>query len=109
MVDLYPQKMITVITTSMLEEKLVRVFRKRGTSGYTVVRARGAGSRGVQSGLDFDANIQVEVVLPPDRLEPLLEDLKRLMDKGHHLTVMVSDVQVISPEKFTRSFDDAGD
>jgi nitrogen regulatory protein PII len=109
MVELYPEKMITVITTSMLEEKLVKVFRKRGTSGYTVVQARGAGSRGVQSGLDFDANIQVEVVLPPDRVDPLLEDLKRLMERGHHLTVMVSDVHVISPEKFTRSFDDVAD
>jgi nitrogen regulatory protein PII len=80
------------------------VFRKRGTSGYTIVPARGAGSRGEQTGLDFDANILVKVILPADHLDALLDDIKRLMAKGHHLTVFVSDVAVITPDKFTRPF-----
>ncbi|WP_299436423.1 hypothetical protein [uncultured Rhodospira sp.] len=105
MVDLYPEKLISIITTSALEERLVRIFRERGTSGYTIVPARGAGSRGEQSGLDFDANILVKVILPADRLDPVLDDLKRLLGRGHHLTVFVSDVAVITPEKFTRPFD----
>ncbi|MQX37365.1 P-II family nitrogen regulator [Roseospira navarrensis] len=105
MVDLYPEKLVTIITTSMLEGRLVRLFRERGTSGYTIVPARGAGSRGEQTGLDFDANILVEVILPADRLDPLLDDIKRLIARGHHLTLYVSDVSVISPEKFTRPFE----
>lgn len=105
MVDLYPEKLITIITTSTLEERLVRIFRQRGTSGYTIVAARGAGSRGEQSGLNFDANILVKVILPADRLHPVLDDLKRLIGRGHHLTVFVSDVAVITPEKFAQPFD----
>jgi nitrogen regulatory protein PII len=105
MADLYPEKLITIITTSMLEEHLVRIFRERGTSGYTIVPARGAGSRGEQTGMDFDANILVKVVLPTDRMGPVLDDLKRLIAKGHHLTIYVSDVEVIRPEKFIKPFD----
>ncbi len=104
MVDLYPEKLITIITTSALEDRLVRIFRERGTSGYTLVPARGAGSRGEQSGLEFDANILVKVVLPGDRVDTVLDDLKRMIGKGYHLTVYVSDVSVITPEKFTKPF-----
>ena len=104
MADLYPEKLITIITTSMLEERLVRIFRERGTSGYTIVSARGAGSHGEQTGMDFDANILVKVVLPADRMDSVLDDLKRLIGRGHHLTIYVGDVEVIRPEKFTTPF-----
>ena len=105
MADLYPEKLITVITTSTLEKRLIGIFRDCGTSGYTIVSARGAGSRGEQTGMDFDANILVKVVLPTDRMGPVLDDLKRLIGKGHHLTIYVGDVEVIRPEKFTKPFD----
>jgi hypothetical protein len=104
MADLYPEKLITIITTSMLEKRLVGIFRERGTSGYTIVPARGAGARGEQTGMDFDANILVKVVLPTDRMAPVLDDLQRLIGQGHHLTIYIGDVEVIRPEKFTKPF-----
>lgn len=105
MVDLFPEKMVTIITASTLEEKLVDIFRSNRTSGYTIVAARGAGSDGVHSGLDFDANILVEVIIPEDRLDQMLQDLKGLMTRGHHLTVFVTDVTVINPKKFTKPWE----
>ncbi len=100
---LYPEKHVTIITSDVLEERLVELVRRRGVSGYTVVRARGAGSTGEQSGmLDIDTNVKFHVVVPPERLSDLLEDLERLIRQGHHMTVMVSDVGVLSPEKFNQ-------
>jgi hypothetical protein len=100
---LFPEKLVTVITTHVLENRLVAVVRKRGASGYTLLRARGAGSEGQQSGLlDVDTNLLLKVILPPERLPGLLDDLGALMDKGHHLTVFVSDVSVMGHEKFER-------
>jgi hypothetical protein len=65
--------------------------RDCGASGYTIVRARGAGSSGEQSGmLNFDAHIKFRVIVPPERL----------LRKGCHLTVYVSDVSVLGPDKF---------
>jgi hypothetical protein len=101
---LFPEKHVTIITSDVLEDKLTGYIRKRGASGYTIVRARGAGSSGEQSGLlDVDTNIKLHVILPPDRLSGLLDDLEKLINKGHHLTVFVSDVSVMSPEKFENS------
>ena len=99
--QLYPEKIVTVITSDVLEEKLVAYVRKTGASGYTIVRARGAGSSGEQSGmLTIDTNIKMHVILPEEKLDKLLDDFERLLRKGHHLTVYVSDVSVMRPEKY---------
>ncbi|KPK12014.1 MAG: transcriptional regulator [Acidithiobacillales bacterium SG8_45] len=98
---LFPEKLVTIITNDVLEDKLVACVRNRGASGYTILRARGAGSSGEQTGmLDIDTNIKLHVILPPDRMSGLLDDLERLMKQGYHLTVYVSDVSVMGPEKY---------
>ena len=98
---LAPEKLVTIITSDVLEDNLVSSVRNRGASGYTIVRARGAGSSGEQTGLlDIDTNIKMHVIVPPERMTGLLDDLERLMKKGHHLTVYVSDVSVMAPEKY---------
>jgi hypothetical protein len=85
----------------VLENRLVAIMKKRGVSGYTLIRARGAGAAGLQTGmLDVDTNLQLKVILPPARLSPLLDDLSALLAQGHHLIVFVSDVSVLRAEKF---------
>jgi len=100
---LVPEKLVTIITTDVLEDRLVSIARNRGASGYTILRARGAGSSGEQSGmLDADANIKFHVIIPLERLEGILDDLERLMNKRYQLTVFVSDVAVLGSDKFNR-------
>jgi hypothetical protein len=65
---LVPEKLVTVIASDVLEDRLTATVRNRGASGYTLVRARGAGSDGLQSGnLDADTNLMLTLILPPDR------------------------------------------
>lgn len=42
------------------------------------------------------------VVLPPESLPWLRDDVTALIQKGHHLSVLVSDVFVLDREKFKR-------
>ena len=103
---LFPEKLVTMITSDVLEDHLVACVRNRGASGYTIVRARGAGSSGEQSGmLDIDTNIKLHVIIPEDRVSGLLDDLEQLIKKGHHLTVFVSDVSVLGPEKYIEAME----
>jgi nitrogen regulatory protein PII len=98
---LHQEKMVTVITTDILEDHLTALLRKNGVSGYTIISARGAGASGEQSGmLSVDANIKLQVVIPEPRLEKLLDCLDALLQKGYHLTVFVADVAVMRPEKY---------
>ncbi len=103
MVTLYPEKLLNIISIDSMEDRLVEMFKKYGASGYTILRARGEGSSGLQADISgFDANILVKVIVPLENLEVLLESIERKINKGYHLTVFVSDVEVITPEKFSK-------
>jgi nitrogen regulatory protein PII len=98
---LHPGKLITVITSDVLESRLVQAVTKRGATGYTVFRAHGAGTSGEQSGmLDVDTNIVFHVVVPTEKVSAMLDALEAMGSKGHHLTVLVSDVGMLWPEKY---------
>lgn len=99
---LHPGKHVTIITSDVLEDKIVRYIQLAGASGYTIVRARGAGSTGEQSGLlDVDTNIKIHIILPSDKVGGLLDNMEKLLKKGYHFVLFVSDVDVMMPEKFT--------
>lgn len=99
---LFPQKLLTIITIGTLEQRLVDIVRNRGASGYTIVKAQGAGSSGEASGeLDVVTSIKFHVIVPQGRMSAMLDDVEALMNAGdHHMTVFVSDVAVLGPEKF---------
>lgn len=44
MYSLFAQKLLAIITTDALQERLANVECKHGASGYTIVRADGGGS-----------------------------------------------------------------
>ncbi len=101
MISLYPEKLLNIITISAMEDRLVSMFKKYGVSGYTILRARGEGSSGYEADISgFDSNILVKVIVPKERMESILESIERKINKGYHLTVYISDVQVITPDKF---------
>ena len=65
------------------------------------MKATGAGSSGEVSGeLDVDTSIKFHVIVPQGRMSDMLDDVEELIHEGHHLTVFVSDVAVLAPEKF---------
>ena len=105
---LFPQKLLTIVTIDSLEQRLVDIVRNRGASGYTIVKAHGAGSSGEASGeLDVDTNIKFHVIVPQGRMSAMLDDVEALINEGEHLTVFVSDVAVLGPEKFEQPLIDA--
>jgi len=104
MISLYAEKMLNIICNDTLEARLVCMFKKYGVSGYTIVSARGEGSSGQLSDMSgFNENIVVKAILPESRMQVILESIERKINKGHHLTVYITDVQVITPNKFNQS------
>ena len=90
------KKLLTIITAGELEKMLIVAMTKRGIGGYTVVQARGAGASGIQSGtLEGDTNILIYVILSEARLVTVLDDLEKLMGRGHRLKAIVSDISIL--------------
>ncbi len=96
MVKLVSGKLIRIIAAAELEAQLVELSKRRSVSGYTVVDARGAGASGIQPGLmDIDSNILFLMVVAPEQLNEIMEDLARIIRRGHHLMALVSDTEVM--------------
>lgn len=98
---LHNKKLVTIVTIDALESRLVDCVKRNKASGYTILKARGSGSSGEISGLlDIDTNIKFHVVMSESKLPGLLTDVEYLLNKGYHMTLYVSDVSVLCPEKF---------
>jgi nitrogen regulatory protein PII len=96
---LSPEKLLAIIGPSALTDTLTEMLRRNGISGYTLLQASGAGTSGPQTGmLDIDSNIMLYVILSEERVPALLDEIERLMRKGHHLKAFVSDAAVLAIE-----------
>ncbi len=94
-------KLVTIITESILEPKVVEDLTLLGARGYTVVDARGSGSRGMRSAdWDQNQNIRLEVICSEQVATIILEHLQKEYYSNYAMVVYVSDVSVVQPEKF---------
>lgn len=101
MPQFYPMKVIHIVANATLEDRLIEIARANGTSGYTVLEARGSGSAGMQTGvLEGESNIQFLLIVSEDMLDKVLVDVEKLMKRGHHLVTFITDTQVMRREKF---------
>lgn len=94
-------KLVTIITESILESRLVEDLRGLGAKGYTVLDARGSGARGIRSAdWDQSQNIQLEVICNERVASAILDHCQKKDYSNYAMVVWVSDVEVVSSEKF---------
>lgn len=95
------KKLLTIVTESVLEERLVRDIQRLGAHGYTVVDARGGGAHGVQDGAwSFDRNIRIDVVCDAQVAEAIAQRCEQAYLPDYGLILYVSDVGVLRADKF---------
>jgi hypothetical protein len=96
-----PRKLVTIITETALERRLIEDLKRLGAHGYTISDARGEGSRGVRNaGWDASGNIRVEVVCDPATAARIADHLKARYYDYYAMILFLSDVGVLRPEKF---------
>lgn len=94
-------KLLTVVTESALETSLVRDIERLGATGYTISNARGKGQRGVrEAGWEVDSNIRVEVVCNEPTARRIAAHLQQRYYDNYAMILLLSDVEVLRPEKF---------
>jgi hypothetical protein len=97
----YTKKLLTIVCEAALESVLIQDIQKKGAHGYTITDARGAGARGVRSASwDASSNIRVEVVCDEATARRIAEHLRVHYYDNFAMILMMSDVEVLRPEKF---------
>ncbi len=95
------RKLMTIVTEAVIEQPLLKDLERLGAHGYTVTSARGKGSRGVRNaGWEADGNIRIEVVCDLDTATSIAAHLKERYYDNYAMVMLLSDVQVMRPDKF---------
>ncbi len=93
--------LLTIVTERVLERDLVDDLKRLGAHGYTLVDARGEGSRGVRAAdWEYTSNIRVETICEQKVAEAIVRHLMDTYYADYAMIVYLADVEVMRPEKF---------
>lgn len=89
-------KVLTVITESVIEQKLIKCLNDLGAPGYTIEEVRGAGRRGVRSN-DWDqtGNIRVQIICDDQTADRISEFLAENFIDTYAMYIFKFDAEVI--------------
>lgn len=95
------RKLLTIITESALERKMVEEIERLGAHGFTITDARGKGSRGLRNAArDDSSNIRIEVVCEAATAKAIADHLRACYYEHYGMILFMSEVTVLRPEKF---------
>lgn len=99
---------VVVIADESLEDQLAQAFIDRGATGFTSIPCRGAGRRHLTNGtVQAESAVRIEVIVPADICEPILQYLRREVMPLYHVTACVETVEAVRAEQFAPRPSDA--
>ena len=92
---------VVVIADESLEDQLAQACIARGATGFTAIPCRGAGRRHLTNGaVQAEAAVRIEVIVPAEVCEPILQYLRREVIPLYHVTACVETVEAVRAEQF---------
>jgi nitrogen regulatory protein PII len=93
--------LLTIITEGIIEQIVVEEAKKLGAKGYTVVEARGEGTRGVREAQWSEtANVRIEIICDKRTADAITARMKEQYYPNYAMVIFSNDVEVQRPEKF---------
>jgi len=103
-IEMYSGKSVNIIINTTFENKLIKILKNIGVTGYTQLNARGDGESGVQDGhSDGESNVMFVVLVSNELAETLIKNLNTYREMGHHILVYTHDAQILNAEKCDNS------
>lgn len=95
------RKLVTIVAESALEGPIVKEIKRVGAKGYTIVEARGEGSRGVRQGnWEQNSNVQFQVVCSEETARAIMNGLYEQFYEDYAMVAWATDVEILRGEKF---------
>ena len=92
-----PAVLITIIGERVLKDRLVKLLKTKGVTGYTINEVQGEGGHGRRLGdiAGYNTNIEIKTVVPPEASGDILSAIAE-MRNGHALIAFRQDVEALS-------------
>jgi hypothetical protein len=95
-------KLVTIIASSELQDRLIDDLRGAGATGYTISRASGGGLHGPRKvGILEAGNVRIETLAAADVAQRVLDRVVRNYE-GLSLVAFVHDVEALPRERFEK-------
>lgn len=93
-------KLVTIIAEAVLEERLLREIRQLGAKGYTLVMAKGEGTRGIHASSWEGHNLRIETLVSHDVAEKIMAHIAEHYFADYAVIVYCVDAEVIRGDKY---------
>lgn len=91
---------VTIITESLLTDKIVALLKARGATGHTRTKVEGEGSRGTRASDWEGRNTKIETIVSAATADAILAELEKKYFEDFAVIAWLSEVQVLRGEKF---------
>ena len=91
--------LLTIISESLLKERLIHEIRKAGAKGFTISEVAGEGSRQRRVSEILGDNIKIEVIAKQEIADEILAVLQMHFFPSYAVIAYLSEVQVVREEK----------
>jgi nitrogen regulatory protein P-II 2 len=97
----HPMKLVTIVCESHAREAVTKLLRETGAHGWTLFPVEGDGAHGKRpADIPEFANVQIEVIVPPEVANALIERLGCEFFPRYAMIAFESDIRVLRPGKF---------
>ena len=91
---------VTIIAESLLKDQIIEVTRRHGSTGYTLTKVEGEGSRGVRASDWEGRNVRIETIVNEESADAILMDLSDAYFDDYAVIAWLSKVDVLRGGKF---------
>lgn len=95
-----PLKRVTIVAEALLERRITADLERLGARGWTVLQARGAGSRGVRSDGVDGANVQIETLVSAVAAHAIVEHIAAHYFEHFAVIAYIDIVEVVRGDKY---------
>ena len=98
--QLYPLKLITIVTEEVLKDQMIHKAQELGATGYTVYECQGKGVRGTRHDSVSGANVRIELVCPESVAVAILTTVSHDYFEHYACIAWISDVAVVRGARY---------
>jgi nitrogen regulatory protein P-II 2 len=98
-----PLILVTIISESLLKDKIIGILRRQGATGHTITNTHGEGSRGHHP-TDWEGpNLKFESIVTPEVAAAIIDAVSDRYFEDHSVIAWTTEVNVVRGEKFVGS------
>ena len=98
--DIVPLRLVTLVAERLLRDRLVDAVMTLGATGYTTTDVHGQGTRGVKHNAIDGPSVKLEVIVPLEVAERIVEHVAETYFRHYSVIVYVQEVKVVRPAKY---------